>query len=178
MITRPTSLSEAVERHRPPRGRRWSLLAWTLATVLSVAAAFTFSTGAASAQASGTSVALQQGQMLDDDPLHDGHEEEPGTEGHDGHELDGDDHDHDDECDHEHADDPLHDGHEEEPGTEGHDGHELDGGDADDNCGHDGDEHDDDPLHDGHEEEPGTEGHDGHELDGDDHDHDDDHGHH
>ena len=176
MITRPEGRSEAAERHPPPRGRRWSLLAWTLATLLGIAAAFTFSTGAASAQASGTNVDIQQGQMLDDDPLHDGHEEEPGTEGHDGHELHGD--DDGDECDHEHEDDPLHDGHEEEPGTEGHDGHELHGDDSDDECGHDdGHEHDDDPLHDGHEEEPGTEGHDGHELDGDDSDH-DDHGHH
>ena len=171
MITRPDSRHEAAERHPPPRGRRWSLLAWALATLLGTAAAFTFSAGAASAQTSGTSIDTQQGQMLDDDPLHDGHEEAPGTEGHDGHELDGD--DSDDECDHEHDDDPLHDGHEEEPGTEGHDGHELDGGDE---CGHDdGDEHDDDPLHDGHEEAEGTEGHDGHELDGDD---DDGHGHH
>ena len=133
MITRPEGRSEAAERHPPPRGRRWSLLAWALATLLGIAAAFTFSTGAASAQASGTSITTQQGQMLDDDPLHDGHEEEPGTEGHDGHELDGD--DSDDECGHddghEHDDDPLHDGHEEEPGTEGHDGHELDGDDSD-----------------------------------------------
>lgn len=106
MITRPHGLSEAVERHRPPRGRRWSLLAWTLATVLSVAAAFTFGTGAASAQASGTSIDLQQGQMHDDDPLHDGHEEEPGTEGHDGHELDGG--DADDNCGHD-GDDSDHD---------------------------------------------------------------------
>ena len=138
MITRPDGRSEAAERHPPPRGRRWSLLAWALATLLGIAAAFTFSTGAASAQASGTSVDIQQGQMLDDDPLHDGHEEEPGTEGHDGHELHGD--DSDDECGHddghEHDDDPLHDGHEEEPGTEGHDGHELDGDDSDHDDGH------------------------------------------
>ena len=134
MITRPERLNEAVERHQPPRGRRWSLLAWALATLLGTAAAFTFSAGTASAQASGTSIVTQQGQMHGNDPLHDGHEEEPGTEGHDGHELDGE--DSDDECDHEHADDSLHDGHEEEPGTEGHDGHELDGDDSDHDDGH------------------------------------------
>lgn len=138
MITRPDIRNEAAERHPPPRGRRWSLLAWALATLLGTAAAFTFSAGAASAQVAGTSIDTQQGQMLDDDPLHDGHEEESGTEGHDGHELDGG--DSGDECGHddgdEHDDDPLHDGHEEAAGTEGHDGHELDGDDNDDGHGH------------------------------------------